>query len=97
VASASGVAAYSTNGIAWTGATMPGGSWRQVIDAGGTFEALLDAGSAVAISTNGGATWTTTGPVGSTDLADAVYVDGRVVAVGASGADYVDWNVGQVT
>ena len=97
VASASGVAAYSTNGITWTGATMPGGSWRQVIDAGGTFEALLAGGSAVAISTNGGATWTTTGPVGSTDLADAVYVDGRVVAVGASGADYVDWNVGQVT
>jgi hypothetical protein len=91
------VAAYSTDGINWTTSELPVEQWwYAAVNAGGTIE-FIGLSPNLALSTDGGATWTTGGLISGGLMTSAVYVNGEVVAVDGGTASYVDWNAGLVT
>jgi hypothetical protein len=87
-------AAYSTNGTSWTIVPMPSGDWGSVVYAGGTLEAFNTDGNDIAISTNGGASWSVNGIITQSTITSATYVNGEVVAVGGGAATTIEWTQG---
>jgi hypothetical protein len=81
VGDSSNKAAYSTNGIDWTAATLPSGAdWQSVTYGNGKFVAIAYRSNKAAYSTNG-INWTAATMPSSATWMSVTYGDGKFVAI----------------